>query len=546
MAIVAVVCAPFVLAALRAAWGRWVPTGDDAYFTVRSRDVLTANHPLLGAWSSGSLDLTEPINNLGPLQLDLLAPFTRVAPMGGTAIGVAVTNAAAIAAIAWAVARIAGRRAVVAAMIAVGLVTWTMGTEMLITPRQHQYLILPYLCLLVAAWAAATGDRWALVPAVVAGSLTAQTHLSYPVLVAALGVYVLAGQVITTRAGEARGGRRPLVVSLLLGVVLWSQTLFEQFFRSGNLGTVLFGSGGAERAGFSTGVRLVAGLLVSPDTVARPGYRQSDTQALLADPWQVIVFVVVVGAAAVVAAVAIRQGRWQAFSGLTAAVVAVVGGVIDATLLPRTVFGLAIMNYRWLWSTGAFIVMLVLLVAFRWWEQHRSAQRGIAVWAATVACVVIAVANVPRTVQHPDAARYLEEQRAVADMIAQIALVDIDGPVVIDESEMYFGHPYTYPLLVALQRQEVAFRFESPLQERRFGRHRVIDGSERFRLRLISGDPAVALAGTPAAVSFVDTTRPVVILFEPYTPPPAPVPAPAPPTTTDPSAPTTPAPIPVG
>ena len=75
---VAVVCFPI-------AWRRCgrppavgCPTGDDAYFTVRSRDVLTAHHPLLGAWSSGSLDLETPINNLGPIQLDLLAPFTRL------------------------------------------------------------------------------------------------------------------------------------------------------------------------------------------------------------------------------------------------------------------------------------------------------------------------------------------------------------------------------------------------------------------------------------------------------------------------------------
>jgi hypothetical protein len=98
---VLVVSFPIMFAAVRAAVGGWVPIGDDAYFTVRSRDVLTEHHPLLGAWSSGSLDLSTPINNLGPLQLDLLAPFTRWTPMGGTAIGVAVVNVASIAAIAW-------------------------------------------------------------------------------------------------------------------------------------------------------------------------------------------------------------------------------------------------------------------------------------------------------------------------------------------------------------------------------------------------------------------------------------------------------------
>ena len=62
------------------------------------------HHPLLGAWSSGSLDLETPINNLGPTQLDLLAPFTRFTPMGGTAIAVALINIAAIVTVAWLVA----------------------------------------------------------------------------------------------------------------------------------------------------------------------------------------------------------------------------------------------------------------------------------------------------------------------------------------------------------------------------------------------------------------------------------------------------------
>ena len=72
-----------------------MPVGDAAYFTVRSRDVLTAHHPLLGAWSSGSSVVGVPVNNLGPLQLDLLAPFTKVAPYLGTGIGAALANAAA-------------------------------------------------------------------------------------------------------------------------------------------------------------------------------------------------------------------------------------------------------------------------------------------------------------------------------------------------------------------------------------------------------------------------------------------------------------------
>ena len=58
-----------------------MPVGDAAYFTVRSADVLTAHHPLLGAWSSGSSVVGVPVNNLGPLQLDVLAPFTKLSPV---------------------------------------------------------------------------------------------------------------------------------------------------------------------------------------------------------------------------------------------------------------------------------------------------------------------------------------------------------------------------------------------------------------------------------------------------------------------------------
>ena len=80
----AVALTPFAVAVVRAGLRHWMPVGDAAYFTVRSRDVLTAHHPLLGAWSSGSSVVGVPVNNLGPLQLDLLAPFTRVAPYLGT------------------------------------------------------------------------------------------------------------------------------------------------------------------------------------------------------------------------------------------------------------------------------------------------------------------------------------------------------------------------------------------------------------------------------------------------------------------------------
>ena len=517
---VAVVCLPIMWAAVRAAVGGWVPIGDDAYFTVRSRDVLTSHHPLLGAWSSGSLDLETPINNLGPAQLDLLAPFTRLTPMGGTAIGVALINIAAIVTIAWLVARVAGERAVLPAMCAVGLLTWTMGSEMLITPRQHQAMILPYLCLLVAAWAVTAGDRWAIVAAVGAGSVVVQTHLSYPVLAAALALVMIVGQVVTTREGAVVGGRRPFVVAGVLACLLWIQTVVDEFTGYGNLGHVLFGSGEAGRAGLARGARIVAATLVSPYTFVRPGYREFDAAARFASVWQSVVFWLVLGFAIGWVAVAIRRRGLRHSSGPLVAIVAVLAGVVDAALLPRTTFGYTIMNYRWLWATGAFVLLLAFVAVARWAEADerdgrvRTGSAGLAV----AVLFVLAVANLPRSVQNVGADQYLAEQRSVEDALAQVdGVLDelaVDGPIVVDDSAMYFGHGYTYPLLVEMQEHGVEFRFDDAFQERRFGSGRVSDRSETQRLRLVSGDPAIALRDDPNAVAFVDGDRPVVFVLE--------------------------------
>jgi hypothetical protein len=518
---VAVVCLPIAWAAGRAAFGGWVPIGDDAYFTVRSRDVVTAHHPLLGAWSSGSLDLDTPINNLGPTQLDLLAPFTRFTPMGGTAVGVALINIVAIATIAWLVTRLAGERAVLPAMSAVGLLTWTMGSEMLITPRQHQAMILPYLCLLVAAWAVTAGDRWGIVVAVVAGSLVAQTHLSYPVLVAALIVVMIIGQVITTREGSAGGGRRPVVVAGALACLLWIQTVVDQVAGDGNLRHVLFGSGDAGRAGLVRGARIVAATLVSPYTFMRPGYRDFDHAVRFASVWQSSIFWLAIGVAIGWVAVVIRRRGLRPAAGALVAIVAVLGGVLDAALLPSTTaFGYTIGNYRWLWATGALLLLLVFVGVTRWAHADgRDDRVGRCVLGAAVAILAVpAIANLPRSVQNVGADQYLAEQRSIEDALAQSAgvLDEIarDGPIVVDDSAMYFGHGYTYPLLVEMQEHGVEFRFDDPFQERRFGSGRVSDGSETQRLRLVSGEPAVAMRDDPNAIAFVDGARPVVFVIE--------------------------------
>lgn len=516
---------PFVWAAVRAASSGWLPIRDDAYFTARSLDVGTSNHPLLGAWSAGSLDVQKPVNNLGPLQLDLLAPFTKFFPMGGTAIGVVAVHIAAIVTIAWLVGRLAGQRYVLPAMTAVAILAWSLGSEMLITPQQHQFLLFSYLCVLVAAWGVASGDRWALVPAVFFGSLIVQTHLSYPILTAALGVPMIVGQTVAIRRDRSEGiafSKTPLVVSAGLAALLWLQTAIEQFAVSGNFVGVLTSGGEASTPSRGTALRIVAEVVASPLGFLRPGYRDFNPEAAVGSTFQVAVVAVLLVSMAVGCVIGARRGRHRAAAGLGVGTVTLGAGIVDAMLLPVTdAFGLLASNYRWLWAITALLVLgalcLLVRIAPILSEQHGA--RSVQVALAGV-LIVATLANLPRSIQVPEPQLYLSDQAAAAEMLRQLSSVPLDGPVVIDQDAMYLGHPYTYPILVELLDRGIDYRFDAEIQARRFGDARVSDGTERERLVLSHGAAADLIRDAPDTVAFVDGPNPaaLTLIVEPDAP----------------------------
>ena len=505
------VCLPVGWHAVRAAASDWVPIGDDAYFTLRSMDVATVHHPWLGAWSSGSVGVDRSVNNLGPLQLDLLAPFTRLAPAGGTAIAVGVINLAAIVVTAWLLGRIGGRRATLVAMVPIGLLTWTMGSEMLITPRQHQFLILTYLCFLVAAWAAAAGDRWAMVPAVATASLLTQTHLSYPILVATVGLVAVAGQVAAWwRCDDRSPWIAPWSASAVLAVVLWWQTAYDQFFVWGNFTDVLASPGSGERPGLRVAASIVGGMLFDPGSYVRPGYADFDPEVL--DIWAAGVAVCLLAAVLAGLAVAAHlRRRGAAAAGLAVAAAALAAAVVDASQLPITVFGLTPFNYRWLWPTATFLLIGAVIALSRIDAVDRRLDDRRVSFGVLGAVGLLAALNVPVSLQVPDPARYETDQAGVVSLMEQLAEVPLRGPVVIDQTNMYFGHPYGYPTAVALHDRGIEYRFIAEMQERRFGADRVADGTEPSVLILWAGESATARRDDPATVAYVDVDPPIAV-----------------------------------
>jgi hypothetical protein len=508
------VCVPLVVHALRAAAGRWVPIGDDAYFTLRSLDVATSHHPLVGAWSSGSVGVDRSINNLGPIQLDLLAPFTRSWPYGGTAIGVAVVNVAAIVTTGWLLDRLGGRRATVVGMVPIALLTWTMGSEMLITPRQHQFLVLTYLCFLVAAWAAASGDRWAMVPAVASASLLTQTHLSYPVLVAMVGSVAVAGQVAAWRRSDERPSfHRPWAIAAVVAVVAWVQTAIDQFAGFGNFTDVLASPGSGEQPGWGRAATIVGSTLFHPRTYVRRGFATFDPERLGSDLAAVAAVVVALALVGVAVAV-IRTGHRRAGAGLAVAAMAVVAAIVDASQLPVTVFGLTPFNYRWLWPTGTFLLIGTVLAIVELAPQVRRVDGRRLLVAGVALCAVLAALNLPSSLQVPDPGRYANDQWAVASLVDQLGDVPLRGPVVIDQTNMYFGHSYGYPTALVLRTRGIDYRFVEAMQERRFGAARVADGTEPTTLTLWFGDDAVARFDGPSTVVYVAADPPLAITLE--------------------------------
>ena len=508
------VCLPIAVNGVRAAASDWVPIGDDAYFTLRSMDVATSHHPLLGAWSSGSVGVDRSVNNLGPIQLDLLAPFTRIAPHGGTAVAVAVVNIAAIVTIAWLLGRLAGRRATLLGMLPVALMSWTMGSEMLITPRQHQFLVLTYLCFLVAAWAAASGDRWALVPAVTTASLCTQTHLSYPILVAAVGSVAIVGQLWAWRRSDARRAFLvPWAVAGGVAAVLWSQTIIDQLFGWGNFTDVIASPGSGEQPGWVKAAQIVGGTLLHPRTYVRRGWADFDPEALHSSVGAVAIVALVI--ALVIATVcAWRRGRVATTAGFAVAAAAVGAAVVDASQLPITVFGLTPFNYRWIWPTGTFLLVGVVVALGRLEPIGDLLDDRRATWATVGAVGVLSVANLPVSLQVPDPVRYAADQRGVAELVRQLEAVPLDGPVVIDQTNMYFGHSYGYPTAVVLRDRGIDYRFVESMQERRFGADRVADGTEPTVLTLWAAYDAVERFADPATVVYVVSDPPIAITLE--------------------------------
>jgi len=524
---VVVPCLPIVVMAVRKFSGDWQPLGDAAYFAVRSRDVLTANHPLLGAWSSGSTNLEQSVNNLGPLQLDLLAPFTRLLGPEGLAIGIGLLNVAAVVGV-WAVCRrLIGPVGVVAVMGVTALLEWTMGSRALIEGRQQWALMLPFWCLLFVSWAVSAGRAWALPWLVFVASLIVQTHLTFALPTGMVVLAALVGFVVTRWAvGDAGGGAAPLVRPMLIaagvGVVCWAQPLWDQLWGTGNLGRTLGSPGEAAGIGGTRGARVLTDILGQPpfwlaDSITR--FVPSEQLTNESSAW---LRLAILGAVAIGAAVLAVLQR----STISHIALAIWGPVLlaitwwAASTIPFTRFGVAPQNYQWIWPVGAFVTLSVASPLAETLARRVVIPRP-AMSSALAAGAVLAVLPSLTTVHRGTGSSAEDAVVGVAGELRSelgqaLSKLELDEPVVFDRYQERFGSSYSYPVMAELQDHGVAFVFNNEIDGQRWGERRILATDEASRMRRLYvvsgsnldgvGDELVELA-TASAVTAQDDAR---------------------------------------
>jgi hypothetical protein len=503
---------PFAVAVVRAAHQDWMPIGDAAYFTVRSRDVLTSHNPLLGAWSSGSAVLTVPVNNLGPMQLDLLAPFTKAMPYLGTAIGSASINVACIVAVWYSVRRLFGPMRVVWVMAGTMLFLATLGLSWLIDARQQYAMVLPFYALLWVCAAMWTGASAAVPIGLALGTLTVQTHFTYAyqgVIVTFVGVV---GWVIATWSVPWRQRLRTTGVALGVMLLLWLQPLIDQMWETGNLGNVLGPAreGQSDAAGLKVGIQILAGGALEPPfwlpgSIGRflqPHDGITLRGAIVAVAW----WMLLCGALLVAG---IRVGHLSAVAAGAACLAALGGGLVAAASIPPSMFGLVPQNYYWVWSIGAFLTIAAVAgwSTFPLGAAGRQLRRlfGRRELALVGLAALFAVSVWPR---YPvDSVRWDETEtdrlgRPLRDAIHDALRTGaVDDIVEVDLSRAFFANNYPFVMLTELQRAGIEFRF--PPDNRnllRFGESRCAEAGRYQRLLLISGrDPALAPGATVIA-----------------------------------------------
>ena len=498
VAAVAAAVLPIVVAVVRSIADDWYPVGDEAYFSIRARDVLTEHHPLLGTWTSASASAGENLNNPGPLLFDLLALPARLDPHLGILVGAALINLAAIAGILLMARRRLGLPGVVGAAAMIAALAWPLGGQLLVDPWQPHVLLLPFLCFLVLVWGLVDDDATALPWAVGVGSLIVQTHVSYGVLVPALGLLGV-GWLVVGRRDDLRSLARPALVAALVGLLCWSQPIAEELGPgTGNLTRIVESRGeDQETIGAELGARLVASMesvvprwprdsfrdTFQPVGLGRDGDGVPVLDRVPSSSGAALTYVAL--AAALAACLWLARRRPHPMVGPLVIVAAATVLAVATSALQPVVFQYVVGPHqlRWLWPLAVFTTFAFVAALTR--------LRGVAVPVLAGVAVLLGLLTVPA--YDAGAGPNVDSWAAdpIRDLTAQLADVELEAPVLVDTSGLGPFEPFSTPVMLELQLRGIEYQVEPEPLVRQLGDDREADGTARTRLSFRQASAAV-------------------------------------------------------
>jgi hypothetical protein len=508
---VALPAIPIIVAVVRAIVDGWIPMGDQALLEIRARDVLTADHPLLGTASSAALnrDAVVPLNHPGPLMFEVLALPVRLFGGGpGVAIGVGAVNLAATTIGTLFAARRSGRAGAALAALAFAGLGWAAGSESLYDPYNPTAAMLACLACLFLAWSTVALDRSAVLWLIGVATFVVELNNSYLLFLTPLVLAVCVIYILRAWRDHVAGVRAVVLGAIAVFVVLWSQPLVEQLLHGGdgNMARMVKASNVlGNNPGPRLGTQIAAATLTLPPWWGRSefqGIRLFSPVANVALAAGSLALVVVVCAAGCWWAWRRRYGDTAA-ALLTAVISTTVGWVAAIRSPMSSFFGVSSDYVRWLWPASVFIWFAVGLTVWRFLapRPHFVAGCRALLIGAAIVIAVVSLANVPRHVSLSGQ----EELDALRP--SAIELIDTAGGS-IDVATVLYRQPPNYdvfgpPLLARLQRDGVEFLVDDPVLVRQFGERRRYRGQDVAELRLLTAMEAISAASDPNVVAFV-------------------------------------------
>jgi len=520
IAATAVVIVPFLTAVLRALRSDWFPIGDNALLFIRTRDVLTEDHPFLGSWTSASLSVGENMNNPGALYDWMVAPFAHLLPPGpAAAIGVALINIVMVCVISAAAHRVGGWAFQRWALLATALMAWSMGSELLIDIWQANALIFAFIALLIIGVGIAAGDDGLLPWAAVITTLLLQTHISYAYIFVFIVLGVVGVRVWQRREIDSSQWRRPVGVSAAIIGVLWAPSLWEQFFGpgKGNMSRLLGNSSGGDFSlGLDNAAQIVASLGVRPPFWGRSGYSTTVVVTKISEtaegrtldvPGLVPLWAAALGLSALVAVLASlaflsyrAERRAETAAGILAIVV-LVGSVLALSRLTIGSVGLSPHHVRWAWPLMAFVHLVIVWLAASALLGQRSGEgsghrvgRGIDVVVGAL-IVVVSLVNIPFLAQPSGPTAEFRTLPTMRRIEPQLEQLDGFDPVLYDISTLRIYEPFSSTMMMWLQERDIEFRVDDEGMVRQLGEARRADGTEPTRIFQLEGVAARTFDG---------------------------------------------------